>query len=130
MLGFDIPCPPGKIILKDSEFDMNEFEYPCVVKPTTTENTVGMSLVPSPDLMQKALDLAFQYGNEVIIDKFIQGREVRCSVIEQIDSLGNLNLLATVPHEYHICQKSLRKTEDKILVDENGLPTGEFETTL
>ena len=39
MIECGIPCPPGKIIFEDSIFNSDNIEYPCVVKPTTTENS-------------------------------------------------------------------------------------------
>jgi carbamoylphosphate synthase large subunit len=39
MIECGIPCPPGKIIFEDTIFNSDNIEYPCVVKPTTTENS-------------------------------------------------------------------------------------------
>lgn len=127
LIGMGIPCPLGVIVQKDSIVNYDDLEYPCVVKPTTTENSVGMTLVKNKDAMDQALDLAFKYSSDVIIDKFIKGREVRCSVIERIDSFGNLTLVPTAPQEYHLnSSERLRTTEDKLQLDENGLPLGKF----
>ena len=43
MIECGIPCPPGKIIFEDTIFNSDNIEYPCVVKPTTTENSGKIS---------------------------------------------------------------------------------------
>lgn len=125
LIAMGIPCPAGVIVQKDSIVNYDDLEYPCVVKPTTTENSIGMTLVQNKEGMHDALDLAFKYSPDVIIDKFIKGREVRCSVIEKIDSFGNMSLVPTAPQEYHLgSSERLRATEDKLQLDEQGLPLG------
>lgn len=73
MMECHIPCPPGKVIQADSRIKSSQFEYPCVVKPTTTENSVGMTLVKAPGQLKAALELAFKYSKDVIVDRFIEG---------------------------------------------------------
>ena len=50
--------------------------------------SVGMSLVKSPEGLEPAMKTAFSHSSNVIIDKFIAGRELRCSVVEVIDQSG------------------------------------------
>ena len=47
-----------------------------------------MSLVKSPEGLALAVKTAFTHSSNVIIDKFIAGRELRCSVVEVIDQSG------------------------------------------
>ena len=122
MLDAGLPMPSGRIIQRDSKVE--NLEYPCVVKPTTTENTIGMTLVRSPHQLKDALNEAFKYSSDVIIDKFIAGREVRCCAVEEIDSTGKVEVLAFTPQEYEVRKNDIRTLEDKILLDSNGLPLG------
>jgi hypothetical protein len=50
--------------------------------------SVGMSLVKSPEGLDTAVKTAFTHSSNVIIDKFIAGRELRCSVVEVVDQSG------------------------------------------
>jgi len=129
MIECGIPCPPGKIIFEDTIFNSDDIEYPCVVKPTTTENSVGMSLVKSPEGLDLAVKTAFTHSSNVIIDKFIAGRELRCSVVEVVDQSGNVELIPMAPQEYHVSKVDIRKFDDKLVVDENGLPVGKAPST-
>jgi len=122
LLAYQIPVPEGQIVQKGQEIVQNK--YPCMVKPTNTENSVGMTLVRSPEDLAPALDKAFSYGSDVIVDKFISGREIRCSVVERLLPDGEIEYLTTLPQEYHVDKNDLRKTEDKLVLDENGIPLG------
>ena len=122
-----ISCPAGQIVTNMDEIDYSRIILPCVVKPTTTENSVGISLVRSMENLPKALEEAWKHSREVIIEQFIAGREVRCSVIREIDSQGKVNLVPMIPQEYKVRQHDLRTTEDKILMDKDGLPLGNYK---
>lgn len=122
MLQYDIPCPPGQVIRRDTIFNLNEIEYPCVVKPSHGGDSKGMSLVKSPSDLDLALEKAFAHSPDVLIEKFIAGREVRCSCIEVIDQTGKSELIAMPPREYHVPQETVRSVDYKLALDENGLP--------
>ena len=55
--------------------------------------------------------------------RFIEGREIRCAVVES-DRTGQLKALSCL--EYNIRQDDIRKTEDKLLLNEMGLPLGMY----
>ena len=123
----NIACPPGQILLKHSKVNKSNITYPCIVKPTTAENSVGITLVKSECDLDMAIEKAFQYSADIIIEKFIAGREIRCSVIQEIDDQGEKILTAFTPQEYEVGQQNLRTTEDKYLMDENGLPLSKYD---
>jgi len=57
--------------------------FPLVVKPATHGSSVGMSLVENEKELFKALDLAFSYDDEVLIEEYIQGREITGGILEE-----------------------------------------------
>lgn len=63
---------------------------PCFVKPCNSGSSVGMSKVSNIEDLNKALDLAFQYDNQILIERFIKGREITCGVFK---SKGDLIIL-------------------------------------
>ena len=124
----DIPVPPGQNLTKGSSLRLDLIpEMPCVVKPVDSENSFGVTLVNSLDEMNQALATAYGFSNEVVIDKFIQGRELRCSVIEKTLSNGQIQKVVLVPQEYVVDQSRVRSTEDKIQTDQSGLPLGKLD---
>lgn len=60
----------------------SEIGFPMVVKPTFQGSSVGISIVEKDSQLTAALKLAFSYGEECLIDEFIQGKELTCGVLE------------------------------------------------
>ena len=54
--------------------------YPCFVKACNSGSSVGVTKVHSEDELAGAVDEAFKYDNQLMIEKMIQGREVTCGV--------------------------------------------------
>lgn len=55
--------------------------YPCFVKPCNAGSSVGVSKADSRDGLYKALELAAQYDRRILVEEYINGREVECSVL-------------------------------------------------
>jgi D-alanine-D-alanine ligase len=55
--------------------------YPAVVKPSKQGSTVGLSIVKHPADLQRAIDEAYRYDDEVMIERFIPGRELTVPVL-------------------------------------------------
>ena len=55
---------------------------PCVIKPALGGSSVGVSIVEKPEQFAAALASAFEHGPIIHAEKFIQGREFTCGVIE------------------------------------------------
>ncbi|MFQ6023177.1 MAG: D-alanine--D-alanine ligase, partial [Acidiferrobacterales bacterium] len=66
---------------------------PCFVKPANLGSSVGVSKVENERQFKAAVGDAFQYDNKIVIEEFIGGREIECSV------LGNEDPIASVPGE-------------------------------
>lgn len=88
---FDVPTPNWFMIEKGSySFNYVDqkikayFDYPVVVKPNDEGSTVGLSIV-QPDVedaqLEKALELAFEYSDRVMLEQFIEGRELTVAVL-------------------------------------------------
>ena len=56
--------------------------WPVVVKPNKQGSTVGLSVVRAPDALAAALSLAQRYDDEVMVERFIPGRELTVGVLE------------------------------------------------
>jgi D-alanine-D-alanine ligase len=66
---------------------------PLFVKPANLGSSVGIHKVNSASSLRNAVQDAFRYDDKVIIEAFISGREIECSV------LGNEKPIASVPGE-------------------------------
>lgn len=55
--------------------------WPVVVKPSKQGSTVGLSVVREPAMLEAAVAEAFRYDDEVMIERFIAGRELTVGVL-------------------------------------------------
>ena len=56
--------------------------FPCVVKPCSGGSSVGTSIVSSPEEYAAALELAFRYEADVLVETYIKGRELTVGVMD------------------------------------------------
>jgi len=66
----------------DSKTVGNELGWPAVVKPSKQGSTVGLSVVRHPDEMAAAVEVAFRYDDEVMIETFVPGRELTVGILD------------------------------------------------
>ena len=77
-----IPTPNGFSMKKSQVIKLpDEIGYPCIVKPCCGGSSVGMSIAKNEDEYNKALELAFKYEAEVVVEEYIKGREFSVGVI-------------------------------------------------
>jgi D-alanine-D-alanine ligase len=58
--------------------------WPVVVKPNKQGSTVGLSVVREPAQLQDAVDRALRFDDEVMLERFVPGREFTVGVLEGI----------------------------------------------
>jgi len=58
-----------------------EIAFPCFVKPNNGGSSVGMSKVNTAEELEPALQKAFKEDDEILVEDFIDGRELTCGVI-------------------------------------------------
>ena len=70
-----------------------ELGMPLFIKPANMGSSVGINKVKNKSDFNKAIKEAFKFDVKVIIEEFINGREIECSV------LGNDKPIASIPGE-------------------------------
>lgn len=102
--------PQGKYLVYNrkqinSDFDKivadieNTMSFPCFVKPSNAGSSVGVSKVHNSSELEAALQLAGRYDRKVLVEEFIDGREVECAV------LGNDEPIASTVGEVIPCNE-------------------------
>jgi len=71
----------------------NELGVPLFIKPANLGSSVGINKVNDRGQFEAAVNEAFKYDNKIVIEEFIEGREIECSV------LGNEDAIASLPGE-------------------------------
>lgn len=54
---------------------------PCVVKVVTGGSSIGVQIVEQAAQLPEALEMCLKYGNHIIIEEKIEGRELTCGVL-------------------------------------------------
>jgi D-alanine-D-alanine ligase len=70
-----------------------KFQFPVFVKPATLGSSVGMTKAHSGAELAAALDLAAEFGQKILVERNIVGREIEVAV------LGNDDPKASIPGE-------------------------------
>ena len=113
-----IPTPDFIAVerLQATDLDFGQVEkrlgLPMFVKPANLGSSVGVSRVNRREEFQPAVADALQYDRKILIEAFVEGREIEVSV------LGNEDPIASVPGEI-VPQHEFYSYEAKYL-DENG----------
>ena len=76
-----VPTPRAEILDLSSK-DKPSIEPPLVVKPPREGSSVGVHIVKSADQLEAAMIDAANYGDDVLIEEFVEGMELTVAVIE------------------------------------------------
>ncbi|MCF7858030.1 MAG: D-alanine--D-alanine ligase [Candidatus Cloacimonetes bacterium] len=93
-----IKLPKRRLLYKNYEYDFESFfenlSLPLVVKPNDSGSSVGISIIKEKNELSSALDKAFIYSKQVLLEEFIDGRELTVTI------LGNkaLPVVEIIPH--------------------------------
>ena len=77
-----VPVPEGKALKKSDRAAFTFEHMPCIVKPNCGGSSIGVTIVESVSELDAALDAAFEWEDEVVVEQFIKGREFSDGVIE------------------------------------------------
>lgn len=74
-----LPTPKSFSFTQNSiptDFKSLELSFPVIVKPNSEGSTVGITKVIEPNHLPAAVETAFSYDQEILIEEYITGREV------------------------------------------------------
>lgn len=114
----DAGIPIGKFLVAHTARDIpfakakRELGLPLFIKPANLGSSVGVSKAHNISEYSNALREAFKYDTKVIIEAYIEGREIECAV------LGNEKPIASIPGEI-VVHSEFYSYETKY-IDESG----------
>ena len=68
--------------LPQSRNPENEIPYPCIVKASCGGSSIGVCIARNEEEYEKAMEEAFRYGDEIIVEQYIRGREFSVGVLD------------------------------------------------
>lgn len=81
-----IPTPVsvcvGKKEYESGKSTSSEIPFPCIVKACCGGSSVGVSIAMTEESYEKALEEAFKYDREALVEQYIEGREFSVGVID------------------------------------------------
>jgi len=77
-----IPTPAWLMVPVDESVAAAQLGFPLVCKPNSQGSTVGLSIVHAAEQLSVAIDRARQFGAEVMLERFISGREITVGVLD------------------------------------------------
>ena len=92
MRDHDIPVTRN-VTLRLGDAPRNPFGYPCFVKPARLGSSIGITKAHDEDELVRAVKLAFEHDEKVLVEELVEGVEVEVGV------LGNLKPVASLPGE-------------------------------
>ncbi len=83
---YKIPMADAILIRKGDNLDLvgiiRQTGLPCFVKPNDSGSSFGVTKVKKKEELLSAIEIAFKESNEVLIEAFMNGREVACGVVK------------------------------------------------
>lgn len=77
--------------------DINDLRFPIFVKPNTGGSSFATTKVYKYEELGKALDIAFEDSDEVIVEEFISGVEVTCGCYQIKNNIYPLPVTEVIP---------------------------------
>jgi len=89
---FQIPTPKSVLLHKEDPLQLQQEKiaslgYPLIVKPIAQGSSIGVFKIEDVTQVENFLQEAFHYGNTILAEEFIQGRELTVAVLEELGSL-------------------------------------------
>ncbi|WP_114297171.1 D-alanine--D-alanine ligase family protein [Anaerobacterium chartisolvens] len=92
--------PQGKYVVlnrKQLKHDMDSavsaveaaLQYPCFVKPSNAGSSVGVGKAHDRHTLVNALNAAARYDRRILVEEFIDGREIECAVLGNDDAVAS-----------------------------------------
>ena len=83
-LNSDVPTPESRLYKRefmDDSYLSSWLTFPCVVKPCSAGSSVGVQIAENRPQFKAAMEEAFRYDDDVLVEEYIKGREFSIGVL-------------------------------------------------
>jgi len=80
-LKHELPLSPSIVATQSKPIDPIDFPLPWAVKPTMEGSSIGITKVENKSELNTALELAWQYNDEALIEHWIEGDEYTVAIL-------------------------------------------------
>jgi len=97
-----IPCAEGRLIKSEADFAcleglLAEYGLPVIIKPNNGGSSVGVVIAEDIESVKKACAGIFETGDHALVEKYYQGREVTCGIVDKGGKPEVLGVLDIIP---------------------------------
>src|SRR3989338_2432450 len=83
-----VAITPGLVLEKSIPVDIDQIsaqlkQFPVIVKPSCEGSSIGISFVEHKNDLAKAIGVAAQFGHEILIERFIKGKELTVGILDE-----------------------------------------------
>ena len=99
--------------LEQAVLDMEAmFGYPLFVKPSSASASLGVTKVKDRDQLREALKLACEYGKKVLVERFVDCREIEVGIIGNTVPLASAVGEVTYPGEFLDNETKIKRRDE------------------
>jgi len=100
-----LPVARDRLLFRGEPYDpealVQELGWPMVIKPNQEGSSVGITIAHKEEQLRAGLAKAFDLGHEVLLEEYLEGREITCGVLGNIE-LQVLPLVEIIPSEQFV----------------------------
>jgi D-alanine-D-alanine ligase len=94
----------------------NELRYPCFVKPANAGSSVGVTKSHDINELINGIKLATKYDRRILIEEFVEGREIECAVLGNEDAKASVLGEVVTANEFYDYEAKYKNSESKTIV--------------
>ncbi len=99
----------------DLDVLIEQLGLPLFVKPANLGSSIAVTKAKTKEALLEAIETAFKYDKKILVEEFVQGREIECAV------LGNEDPIASLPGEvitsYEFYDFEAKYLDDKLRLE-------------
>ena len=97
-LKHELPLSPSIVATQGKPIDPIDFPLPWAVKPTMEGSSIGITKVENKNELDTALELAWQYNDEALIEHWIEGDEYTVAILGN-QALASIKIISD--HDFY-----------------------------
>ena len=118
-----LPLSPSIVATQGKPIDPIDFPLPWAVKPTMEGSSIGITKVENKNELEMALEIAWHYNNEALIEHWIEGDEYTVAILGN-QALPSIKIISDHDiYDYHskyfsnkteyLCPSDLTEQQEK-----------------
>jgi D-alanine-D-alanine ligase len=97
-LKHELPLSPSIVATQGKPIDPIDFPLPWAIKPTLEGSSIGITKVENKSELNMALELAWQYNDEALIEHWIEGDEYTVAILDN-QALPSIKIISD--HDFY-----------------------------